>query len=139
MPDEGPRGGFSIATPSHSYWWPGALCLPRDRFGLVRLVCLFALFALLVSAISPVDDLLQPDFSRHSNSWHRTVTASKLLHQNHLPRRNWAAAAITFGAHAGPVRHPADDSIYDLPAPLSSPGFEHSLAARAPPTCSSYN
>jgi hypothetical protein len=136
MPDEGPRCDSSIAAPDRSRWWRGILCLPRKRFGLARLACAFGLFALLISALFPADDSVQPDFSRHFRNGHR-VTASTLLQTGHLFTRNWTAAAVTFGAHAGPVRHPADHSIHGLPTRLISPGFEGPLAARAPPACSS--
>jgi len=135
---EGFRGGSLIVAPGRSHCWPWALCLPRERLPrLALLVCVAGLLALLVSAISPADDSLQPDLSRHFRNGHRVVTASKLLQASHLLRPNRAAAANTFGAHAGPVRHPADHSILGPPASTSSPGFKRSLAARAPPACSS--
>lgn len=137
MPEELPRGGFPISASNPIARWAWALCLPRERVGLARLACAFGLLTLLVSAMSPADDSVQPDFSRHFRNGHRIVTASKLSQTGHLFGRNWAAAAITFGAHAGPVRHPAEHSIHGLPACLSSPGFEGSLDARAPPACSS--
>ena len=117
--------------------WAWALGLPRKRFGLARLAFAFGLLALLISAISPVDDSVQPEFFRHFRKGHRIVTASKLLQANHLFRRNCTAPAITLGADARPIRHPADPSIHGLPACLSSPGFERSIAARAPPADSS--
>jgi len=138
MPDEGPRSDSSIAAPGRNHWWRGILCLPREGFGLARLACAFGLFALLVSALSPADDSVQPDFFRHYRNDHRIVTASNLVQTGHLFRRNWGAAAVTFRAHAGPVRHPADHSIHGLPARLISPAFEGPLAARAPPACSSW-
>ncbi len=139
MPEGLPWGSFPILASDRTHGWACALTLPRVRFGLARLVCVCGLLALLVSAISPADDLVQADFSRHTRNCHRIVTASKLLQTGHLLRRNWAAAAIAFGAHAGPVRHPADDPVHGLPARLSSPGFERSLAARAPPARSFCN
>jgi hypothetical protein len=131
MRGEGPRGGFSIAAPGHSHRWLGIPCLPRECCGLGRFVCLLAL-ALLVSAISPVDDSVQPDFPPHSSNWHRIVTASKLAGPSHLIRGHCAATPIRCGASV-PVLHSADHAIPVPHARLSSPGFRRSHAGRAPP------
>ena len=131
MLQELPRGASLISAPGCGHAW--ARPPQRQRLGPALLICAFGLLALLVSAISPADDSVQPDFSRHFRNGHRIVTASKLLQTSHLLRRNCAAAAIMFGAHAGPVRHPADDPVPGPHACLSSPGLESSLAARAPP------
>jgi len=133
MPEESPKGASLISAPRRSYSWVRP---PQGRH-LALLICSFGLLALLVSAISPADDSVQPDFSRHFRNGHRIVTASKLLQTGHLFRRIRAAAEIKVGAHAGPVHYPADHSTQYLPASLSSPGFEGSLAVRAPPACSS--
>ena len=139
MPDEGLRGDSSIAAPGRSHWRHGILCLPRERLRFARLACAFGLLALLVSAISPMDDSVQPDFSLHFGNGQHMVTAFKLLQTSHALRPNRAAAVTTFGAHAGSVRQPADHLVQGVPTCSSSPGFERSLAARAPPACSSYN
>jgi len=126
MPDQAPRGD------SRSHWWRGSVCLPRGRLGLALSICTLALFGLLVSAISPVDDATQPDFSRYFRNGRCNVTASNLLQMGHVFGQN-RAAAITSSAHAGPVRHPGEHSIQGLPACANSPGFEDSLDVRAPP------
>ena len=132
MSEESPKGASLIPAPGCGHRWARP---PQRQCGPTLWICAFGLLALLVSATSPADDSLQPDFARHFRNGHRIVTAS-LSQMGHLFRRNWAAAAITFGAHAGPVRHPAEHSIHGLPARLISPGFEGSLTARAPPVCS---
>jgi len=96
-------------------------------------VCLFGLFTLLVSAISPVDDPVQPDFSRHSSNWHRNVTAPKHVGPNHLIGRHCAAAPIMFGAYAGPTLDAAYQPAPVLYARLSSPGCGRAHTGRAPP------
>ena len=132
MRNEAPRVDSSTAARGCSQWWVGSLCLPGQRMGLARLVCLFGLFALLVSAISPVDDAVQPDFSRNSSNWHRNVTASKLVGPSHMIGGHCAAAPIAFGAYAGPT----PDAGYPTPvlyACSSSPGCESAHTERAPP------
>lgn len=137
MRGETPTGDSSIAALGGGHWWVRPLCLPGDRVGLARLVCLVGLFAVLVSAISPVDDSVQPDFSRHSSSWHRTVTASKLVRSNHLTGRHCAATPIRCGAYAAPILHSADHAVPVPHACSSSPGFERTHTGRAPPAGSS--
>jgi len=127
------RSDSSIAAPGSSHWWLGILCPPTERFGLARLVCIAGLLALLVSAISPVDDSVQPDFSRHFRNGQRIVTAATRLQASRVRSPNPAAALITGGDHAGPVRVLEDLTMPDLHASLSSPGFERSHAGRAPP------
>ena len=133
MPEEGPRGGCLISAPGRSHWWPGAHCLPRERFGLARVVCVVGLFALLVSAISPADDSVQPDFSRYFRTGERIVRASRLSPASHLFTRNCTTAPTALGIEASPVFHSADHAVPGLHARISSPGLEHSHAGRAPP------
>ncbi len=134
MPEASPRGGFFDLASDLAKGWVNALCLTGERSGVARLVCVFALFALLLSAISPVDDLAQSDFSRHSSSWHRIVTASKLVRASHLSKRDCTAAPIVFGAYAGPILHSMDHAApVVFLACSSSPGCGRAHTGRAPP------
>ena len=99
-------------------------------------MCLFGLFTLLVSAISPVDDPVQPDFSRHSSNWHRNVTTFKLVGSSHLMRRHCAAAPIAFGAPwwayslcggSSSTRSPCPLKLARLRACTYGPGASRSL------------
>jgi len=130
MPDEARKGDSPMAALACRHWWRGSVRLPMERFGIALPICVFALFALLVSAVSPADDLAQPDFSRHFRNGHRIVTASNLLQMGQN-----RAAAITFNIYAGPVCHSREHSIHGLPACANFPGFEDSLDVRAPPAC----
>ena len=134
MPEEQPRVDVFTADPGgHS--WGGILCPPRGRFDLLLLICVAGL--LLVSAMSPADDSVQPDFSRHVSKGQRVGTASNLLQSSHVLRPNAFPVLITAGDHPGPVRHLEDLPVRSLPACLSSPGFGRSHAGRAPP-CSRF-
>ena len=134
MPYLGRRDDSSTVASGRSHWRREAVCLPRECFGLARVVCVVGLFALLVSAISPFDDSEQPDFSRHSSGWHRTVTVSRLARPIHLTRRHCTAAPIRCGASsAAAILHSADHAVPAPHACSSSPGFEQTHAGRAPP------
>jgi len=133
MLGEGRGDESSIVASGYSRWRRGVLSPPRERFGPARVVCVVGLFALLVSAISPIDDSVQPDFSRHSSSSHRTVTVSKLTRPIHPTRRHCAATPIRCGAHAAPILHSLDHAVPPLHARSSSPGFERTRTERAPP------
>ena len=132
MLGERPRGDSSIAALGHSHCWSGIVCLPRKRFALALCVYLFALFALLVSAISPLDDSLQPDFSHHSRSWHRTVIAPKKARPIHLIRRH-CAAPVALGACASHILHLTNHVAPVLHAHLNPPGLRRAHTGRAPP------
>jgi len=133
MSGEGPGNESSIVASGYGRWRRGAA---GGRFGIARLVCVVGLFALLVSAISPLDDSVQPDFSRHSSSWHRTVTVSKLAGPIHLAKRHCAITAIKCGAYAAPILHSAGHAVPVLHVCPSSPGFEPTHTGRAPPASS---
>jgi len=133
MPDLDRRGDSSTVASGRSHRRPGTRCLPRERFGLARVVCVVGLFVLLVSAISPLDDSVQPDFARHSSSLHRTVTVSKPGGAIHLTRRHCALTSIECGAYAAPVLHSAPYAVPASHACSSSPGFERTHTGRAPP------
>lgn len=121
-------------SPSRSHWWCGTL-FPREHFGFASLVCLAGLVALLFSAVSPADDSAQPALVSHLRNGQPIVTAVRLFQTNYRLVRNYAAPAITLGG-AAPVCRSVDHSLDDLPASLSSSGFENSLNGRAPPMCS---
>ena len=129
MPGEGPGNESSIVASGYGRWRRGA---PGERFGIARVVCVVGLFALLVSAISPVDDSVQPDLSRHSSSWHRTAIVSKLTRPIRLTRRHCALTPIKSGADAAPILHSA--RAVPVPHACSSwVGFERTHTGRAPP------
>lgn len=128
-----PGGGLSLSALNRAHRWTWGFCQPRLGFGLARLACVCGLFALLVSAISPADDSVQPDFSRRSGTCHPIVKTCKLVQTSLLFKRNCTATPTALGIHARPVIHSAERAVLDLHARVSEPGFELSHAGRAPP------
>lgn len=125
-----PRGDFPISPSDLDQRWVSTLCLTSKCFGVVRVI---ALFALLASTISPVDDFVQLDLSRRGSGGHPIVTAAKLARAN-LTRADGTAASVVFGAYADPVLYSAGHAAPGiLHARLSSPVFGYAHTGRAPP------
>jgi len=98
------------------------------------LVSVAGLFALLVSAVSPADDSVQLDYSRHLRYGRLIVTASRLVQMSHVLKPNEAAPALNTACnHLRPVRHAVDLPTHNFHIRLGSPGFERRHASRAPP------
>ena len=133
MPEKTTGGGSFLSVRGQGRRPASIRCLQGRCLRLAPLICVAGLLALLVSAISPADDLVQPDFSPNFRSGQRIVAASRLLQIPLLHKRHCAGAAVALGANAKSAFQPAGDAAPVLSARLTPTRPERSHAGRAPP------
>ncbi len=128
------RGGLSLPPSGVVKRWIRLPCLAK-RLGVARVFCVLALFAMLVSAFSPVEGLGRSDLLPHKRSGHRVVAASGQARASRQSKRvAVAAAAIVVGAYAGPILHSVDQAAPGVfLSCTSSPGYGRTHPGRAPP------
>ena len=103
-----------LRTSRHSF----ARLLTARVCGLSLLVCALGLVAVIVSAISPVDDSVQQDFAHHMRIVRGIGKTSKLAKPT-LPHLN---VAITSG---DPARGISVDAVLDLLPRVGPPHMWH--------------
>lgn len=129
------RGGLRTSASGFIRRWMGILRLKSTRYRVARVLGIISLFALLISTVSSVDELLQHKSSRYGIRGHRFVHASKLTRASRSAVLCGNTIAVLLLTYSDPVSYSADDPTREvlLHGNPSSRSYGSAHTKRAPP------